>query len=260
MTGTEVLLGGGLNLAGGNSLIFFIVFFAGWEAKPVELIEAGHRGQSTQILPTNFSLPDHLGLCTTKLPIGQSVLPQLGDFLKKLLFQQLQLARLCPGIKSDEAWSKTRMTLRADVIRQPQFRADTHEKPAAEIAAGLAKLSNTERPLAAACGGFHIFHREDLRAIAPLWLRYTSEVRAFAHAEPETYLAESFLNWRAASAALSDADAATKRKQAMWQAEMYGYAFAAADGTSRLRSLSNDPLRLSGSGGGGVGAAARCAS
>jgi len=29
-------------------------------------------------------------------------------------------------------------------------------------------------------GGFHIFHREDLRAIAPKWLGYTRKVRAFA--------------------------------------------------------------------------------
>ena len=43
-------------------------------------------------------------------------------------------------------------------------------------------------------------------------------------------------------------------------AASFAAAFAAADGTSLLRSLSNEPLRLSGSGGGGVGAAARCAS
>ncbi len=88
-------------------------------------------------------------------------------------------------------------------------------------------LEPSERALAAPCGGFHIFHREDLRTIAPLWIRFTAEVRAFAHAEPETYLAESFLNWADASG-LPDNDIATKRRQAMWQAEMYGYAFAAA--------------------------------
>ena len=43
-------------------------------------------------------------------------------------------------------------------------------------------------------------------------------------------------------------------------AASFAAAFAAADGTSLLRSLSNEPLRFSGRGGGGVGAAARCAS
>ena len=36
-------------------------------------------------------------------------------------------------------------------------------------------------------GGFHIFHREDLRAIAPKWLGYTRKVRALAHAQPDEY-------------------------------------------------------------------------
>ena len=31
-------------------------------------------------------------------------------------------------------------------------------------------------------GGFHIFHKEDLRKIAPLWLEYTKQVHyASAH-------------------------------------------------------------------------------
>ena len=34
-------------------------------------------------------------------------------------------------------------------------------------------------------GGFHIFHREDLRAIAPKWLGYTRKARALATAHPE---------------------------------------------------------------------------
>ena len=56
-------------------------------------------------------------------------------------------------------------------------------------------MPSAQVPLAAKCGGFHIFHREDLRRIAPLWLAYTREVRAFAHASPEAYLDESFLRW-----------------------------------------------------------------
>ena len=35
-------------------------------------------------------------------------------------------------------------------------------------------------------GGFHIFHREDLRAIAPKWLGYTRKARALATAHPDT--------------------------------------------------------------------------
>ena len=85
-------------------------------------------------------------------------------------------------------------------------------------------LDEEQRRLTARVGGFHIFHREDIRAIAPLWVRsrhgplasrclacsdarvpapaqvqLTGEVRAFAHAEQQTYLEESFLNWRAVS-------------------------------------------------------------
>ena len=40
-------------------------------------------------------------------------------------------------------------------------------------------------------GGFHIFHKDDLRKIAPLWLEYTKKVRAFGHAEPEAFFRES---------------------------------------------------------------------
>ena len=44
----------------------------------------------------------------------------------------------------------------------------------------------------AGVGGFHIFNREDLRQIAPLWLEYTKKVRAFANAHPDQYFNESF--------------------------------------------------------------------
>ena len=88
-------------------------------------------------------------------------------------------------------------------------------------------LSPDEAPLAAQCGGFHIFHREDIRAIAPLWVEYTKRVRAFAAADMETYLSESFLNWHQ-QRGVSEFEIATRRKQALWQAEMYGYAFGAA--------------------------------
>ena len=41
-------------------------------------------------------------------------------------------------------------------------------------------LEAEEEPLAAQCGGFHIFHREDLRVIAPLWIEYTRRARVRA--------------------------------------------------------------------------------
>ena len=74
-------------------------------------------------------------------------------------------------------------------------------------------------------GGFHIFHREDLRQIAPKWLDYTRKVRAFANAHPEEYFNESIQHDPKATAA----DLAVLRKQARWHGEMYGYVFAAAE-------------------------------
>ena len=76
----------------------------------------------------------------------------------------------------------------------------------------------------AGVGGFHIFHREDLRQIAPLWLEYTKKVRAFGHAEPEAFFRESMQ----LPPDIDEATTAVRRKQAMWHSEMYGYVFAAA--------------------------------
>lgn len=74
-------------------------------------------------------------------------------------------------------------------------------------------------------GGFHIFHREDLRAIAPKWLGYTRKVRAFANAHPEEYFNESIRH----DPKLTRDEVAVLRKQARWHGEMYGYVFAAAE-------------------------------
>ena len=74
-------------------------------------------------------------------------------------------------------------------------------------------------------GGFHIFHKDDLRKIAPLWLEYTKQVRAFGHAEPDVFFRESMQ-------LPPDTDEGTRqvrKKQAMWHSEMYGYVFAAAE-------------------------------
>jgi len=79
-------------------------------------------------------------------------------------------------------------------------------------------------------GGFHIFHREDLRQIAPLWLEFTKKVRAFANAHPDQYFNESFhYQSPAGSPGPSPLEMATKHKQARWHGEMYGYVFAAAE-------------------------------
>ena len=93
-------------------------------------------------------------------------------------------------------------------------------------------------------GGFHIFHKEDLRKIAPLWLEYTKQVhsapralhvhrmymdtavlrctihgacmhacmqvRAFGHSEPETFFRESIQ----LPPGTDEATTAVRRKQA----------------------------------------------
>jgi hypothetical protein len=83
----------------------------------------------------------------------------------------------------------------------------------------------TTHELQAQVGGFHIFHREDLRAIAPKWLGYTRKVRAFANAHPEEYFNESIRH----DPKLTRDEVAVLRKQARWHGEMYGYVFAAAE-------------------------------
>ena len=80
-------------------------------------------------------------------------------------------------------------------------------------------------PRLAQVGGFHIFHREDLRLIAPKWLEFTKQVRAFAAAEPDAFFRESM-------APLDPKDAhlrSVRMKQSKWHSEMYGYVFAAAE-------------------------------
>ena len=81
-------------------------------------------------------------------------------------------------------------------------------------------------PRLAQVGGFHIFHREDLRAIAPLWREYTKRVRAFAHSEPDVFYRESMSPMEKGGTA---AEEAVRKKQSMWHSEMYGYVFAAAE-------------------------------
>mmetsp|Transcript_2166 Transcript_2166/g.3590 ORF Transcript_2166/g.3590 Transcript_2166/m.3590 type:complete len:606 (+) Transcript_2166:33-1850(+) len=74
-------------------------------------------------------------------------------------------------------------------------------------------------------GGFHIFHAEDLRQIAPLWLEYTKKVRAFAHSEPDVFFRESMMPLKPDEEPMR----AVRQKQSKWHSEMYGYVFAAAE-------------------------------
>jgi len=75
-------------------------------------------------------------------------------------------------------------------------------------------------------GGFHIFHREDLRQIAPKWLTFTQRVRQFANDHPEEYFNESAHH---PDPPKNKLEGETWRKQARWHGEMYGYVFAAAE-------------------------------
>ncbi|KAF6262485.1 hypothetical protein COO60DRAFT_1675462 [Scenedesmus sp. NREL 46B-D3] len=60
-------------------------------------------------------------------------------------------------------------------------------------------------------GGFYFIRRDDLKAVAPLWLKYTEDVRA----DPEA--------WRLSGDAYSK-----QRGDKPWISEMYGYSFGAA--------------------------------
>jgi len=73
-------------------------------------------------------------------------------------------------------------------------------------------------------GGFHIFHRDDLRQIAPLWLNFTKQVRGFANTHPDEFFYESMK----LDSNTPQATVAVRRLQARWHTEMYGYVFAAA--------------------------------
>lgn len=60
-------------------------------------------------------------------------------------------------------------------------------------------------------GGFFFIHRDDMKRLSPLWLKYTEDVRA----DPEAYH-------------LTGDVYATKPGMKPWIAEMYGYSFGAA--------------------------------
>lgn len=104
----------------------------------------------------------------------------------------------------------------------PTHPASAPAPPATQ--ADYARLPVTPSPLWSQVGGFHIFHTEDLRKIAPLWLNYTKQVRAFGDKEPETFYSESMSALGPGEEGLK----AVRMKQSRWHSEMYGYVFAAA--------------------------------
>ena len=79
------------------------------------------------------------------------------------------------------------------------------------------EAANRAKPV----GWYHIFHRDDLKRIAPLWLKYCGRVRL----EPERYWAINGSIPRN----IPTGDAYVKFGKAPWISEMYGYAFGAAE-------------------------------
>ncbi len=101
--------------------------------------------------------------------------------------------------------------------------AARHSMPRAAHAARHA--SRAQRPrvtgvrnksLMVRCGGMHVFHVDDLRRIAPLWLRFTERIREFACREPEKYFD--------LAAPRDGRNPTARRRQFMWMVEMYGCA------------------------------------
>ena len=80
--------------------------------------------------------------------------------------------------------------------------------------------------LQARVGGVHVFHVNDLRRIAPLWLNFTERVRDFSCKDPERYYE---LAAPGGDRKDKSEDAKGRRRQFMWMVEMYGYVFGAAE-------------------------------
>ena len=87
--------------------------------------------------------------------------------------------------------------------------------------------------LAKPVGWYHIFHRDDLKRIAPLWLEFCGKVRT----NPQLY-------WSMNGSIPRDiptGDAYVHHGEAPWISEMYGYVFAAAE--QGAAACSREPLR-----------------
>mmetsp|Transcript_22555 Transcript_22555/g.27660 ORF Transcript_22555/g.27660 Transcript_22555/m.27660 type:complete len:519 (-) Transcript_22555:36-1592(-) len=72
-------------------------------------------------------------------------------------------------------------------------------------------------------GYYHLFHVDDAKKVAPLWLQYTKEVRH----HPEKYFAD--LPGSKLKNDINVEQKGSEYGEVPWISEMYGYAFAAAD-------------------------------
>ena len=100
------------------------------------------------------------------------------------------------------------------VSEEVGYMIGTHNEMAANF------LTPEAVPLAKPVGWYHIFYREDIQRIAPLWLEFCGKVRM----NPQLY-------WSINGSIPHDiptGDAYAKHGQAPWISEMYGYAFGAA--------------------------------
>ena len=85
---------------------------------------------------------------------------------------------------------------------------------------GLADVFGVRnKHLQARVGGVHVFHLEDLRVIAPLWLNFTERVREFSCREPERYYELAAPGGRRND---HSEEAKGRRRQFVWMVEMYG--------------------------------------
>ena len=91
----------------------------------------------------------------------------------------------------------------------------------ANTTANLARafLNSDVAARTAPVGWYHVFHREDLLRVAPLWLEYCGQIRS----EPHRY-------WRidGNGTDIATGDIYVKRGRPPWISEMHGYAFGAA--------------------------------
>ena len=92
---------------------------------------------------------------------------------------------------------------------------------------GLADVFGVRnKSLQARCGGMHVFHIDDLRRIAPLWLHFTEEVREFGAGSPSATTGRRDRRGRPTRTIEPHIG---RRRQFMWMVEMYGYVFGAAE-------------------------------
>jgi len=89
----------------------------------------------------------------------------------------------------------------------------------------------------------HVFHVDDIKNIAPLWLNYTERVRDFACREPERYY---LLAAPGATRDDQSDEAKGRRRQFMWMVEMYGYVFGAAEAGIGRHIIQRDLMRYTG--------------